>query len=62
MCGMYSYLEPTRGGKEWKKMNFDGKLIDEEVASFGRAVQMFEIEIEHLIGKACKSTFFPLIY
>ena len=20
---MYSYLEPTRGGKEWKKMNFD---------------------------------------
>ena len=23
MCGMYSYLEPTRGGKEWKKMNFD---------------------------------------
>jgi hypothetical protein len=43
-------------------MNFDGKLIDEEVASFGRAVQMFEIEIEHLIGKACKSTFFPLIY
>ena len=45
-----------------KKMNFDGTLIDEEVASFGRAVQMFEIEIEHLIGKACKSTFFPLIY
>lgn len=29
----------------------DEKLVDEEVASFGRAVQMFEIEIEHLSGK-----------
>ena len=29
----------------------DEKLVDEEVASSGRAVQMFEIEIEHLSGK-----------
>ena len=29
----------------------DEKMVDEEVASSGRAVQMFEIEIEHLSGK-----------
>ncbi|MDO4482108.1 MAG: pyridoxamine 5'-phosphate oxidase family protein [Bacillota bacterium] len=29
----------------------DEKMADEEVASSGRAVQMFEIEIEHLSGK-----------
>ena len=29
----------------------DEKLADEEVAASGRAVQMFEIEIEHLSGK-----------
>mgnify|MGYP003275832697 FL=1 len=29
----------------------DEKLVDEEVASSGRAVQMFEIEIEHMSGK-----------
>lgn len=29
----------------------DEKQVDEEVASSGRAVQMFEIEIEHLSGK-----------
>ena len=29
----------------------DEKLVDEGVASSGRAVQMFEIEIEHMSGK-----------
>lgn len=29
----------------------DERMIDEEVASSGRAVQMFEIEIEYLSGK-----------
>lgn len=29
----------------------DEKLADEEISSAGRAVQMFEIEIEHLSGK-----------
>lgn len=29
----------------------DAKLVDEEVALSGSAVQMFEIEIEHLSGK-----------
>ncbi|MDD6175165.1 MAG: pyridoxamine 5'-phosphate oxidase family protein [Firmicutes bacterium] len=29
----------------------DEKMVDEEVASSGGAVQMFEIEIEHLSGK-----------
>lgn len=29
----------------------DEKLVDEAVASSGRAVQMFEIEIEHMSGK-----------
>ena len=29
----------------------DEKMVDEEVVSSGRAVQMFEIEIEHLSGK-----------
>lgn len=29
----------------------DPALIEEEIASAGRAVQMFEIEIEHLSGK-----------
>ena len=27
------------------------ELVDEEIAQTGRAVQMFEIEIEHLSGK-----------
>ena len=29
----------------------DKEMVDAEVASSGRAVQMFEIEIEHLSGK-----------
>ena len=29
----------------------DMDMVNEEVASFGRAVQMFEIQIEHLSGK-----------
>ena len=29
----------------------DEKMVEEEVASSGKVVQMFEIEIEHLSGK-----------
>lgn len=29
----------------------DEKAVDEEIAQFGKAVQMFEIDIEHLSGK-----------
>ena len=35
-----------------KQCNFSlSQLADEEIAQAGRAVQMFEIEIEHLSGK-----------
>ena len=29
----------------------DEQLVDDEIARAGKAVQMFEIEIEHLSGK-----------
>lgn len=33
------------------KYYLDEKLADEEIAIFGKSVQMFEIEIEHISGK-----------
>ena len=40
----------------------DEKLVDEEVASSGRAVQMFEIEIEHLSGKEVQERKIPVLH
>ena len=52
-CHLVENLEATMMLMKKFAMKYypDEKLVDEGVASSGRAVQMFEIEIEHMSGK-----------